>query len=186
MTLWFFILGLPLVVYGLMSLVCTDLTAKALIAFPRNKIAGWILCAAGWFFTAYECDTIGIDIFDSILKQFPGEVWILATVLTVLTCAWMENLLPIRGVCALFMLFPAELFPMIRLCETEWRLALSIFAYTCAVIGMFGMFYPWHIRRAIAWRAASPFRMRAFGAVFLAVGTLFVVLGSLAAAGMIK
>ena len=54
----------------------------------------------------------------------------------------MENLLPIRGVSALFMLFPGEMFPMIRLCETPWRLTLVVFAYVCALAGMFGMFLP--------------------------------------------
>ena len=186
MTIWFFVLGLPLLAYGLASLVWTDRTAKALVAFPRNKWAGRILCAIGWFFTAYECDKIGIDIFDQFLKAFPGEVWILAVALTILTCWWMENLLPIRGVCALFMLFPAELFPAIRLCESSWRRALVIVAYVCLIIGMFGMFYPWQIRRALAWRAASPVRMRAFGVVFLAVGALLTVLGGLAAAGVIR
>ena len=186
MTIWFFLLGLPLLAYGLASLVLTDLAAKALVAFPRNKLAGQVLCAAAWFGTAYECDKIGIDIFDKFLKVFPGEVWILALVLTVLTCWWMENLLPIRGVCGLFMLFPAELFPMVRLCETPWRLALVVVAYVCCVTGMFGMFYPWRIRQALAWRAASPLRVRAFGLGFTAVGLLLTVLGALAAAGKIN
>lgn len=183
MTLWFFLLGLPLLAYGIASIAFTDLTAKAIVAFPRNRLAGRVLCAAAWFWTAYECDTIGVDVFDMILKRFPGEVWILALVLTVLTCLWMENLLPIRAVCGLFMLFPAELFPAVRLCATPWRTTLVAFAYVCAVIGMVGMFYPWHIRRAIAWRAEKPVRMRAVGGVFLVIGLLFVSLGVMAAAG---
>lgn len=186
MTFWFFFLGLPLLVYGLASVLKPDLTAKALLAFPRHRLAGQILCAVGWLWTAYECDTIGIDVFDKYLKVFPGELWILAIVLTILTCWWMENLLPIRGVCALFMLFPAELFPVIRLCDTPWRLALVVFAYICAAIGMFGMFYPWHIRRALAWRAAKRERVVGLGAVFLGTGALFLVLGACAAAGVLK
>lgn len=183
MTLWFFLLGLPLLGYGLASLLATNWTAKMLVAFPRCKQAGWVLCAVAWFWTAYECDTIGIDVFDKYLKVFPGQIWIMAIVLTVLTCWWMENLLPIRGVCGLFMLFPGEMFPMIRLCDTQWRLTLVVFAYICAITGMVGMFYPWRIRQALAWRAEKPIRVRAVGGVLTAVGALFVVLGSLAAAG---
>ena len=186
MTLWFLLLGIPLLGYGLVSLLFPQWTAKELVAFPRNRIAGIVLCAIGWFWTAYECDTIGIDVFDKFLKVFPGELWILAVVLTVLTCWWMENLLPIRGVCAIFMLFPGEMFPMIRLCDTQWRLTLVVFAYVCAIIGMFGMFYPWWIRKALAWRAESQVRVRGFGLVFAAVGALFLILGTCSAAGVIK
>lgn len=193
MTLWFFLLGFPLLGYGLASLLFTNWTAKMLVEFPRCKLAGYVLCAAAWLGTAYEVDTIGIDVFDKVVRRLwflkadiPGMVWILAIVLTVLTCMWMENLLPIRGVCGLFMLFPAELFPVIRLCDTQWRLVLVVFAYVCLVTGMFGMFYPWWIRKALAWRAEKPIRVRAVGGVLTAVGVLFLVLGSLAAAGIIK
>ncbi len=180
MTTWSFILGLPLVALGLAAVLATDRTSKALVAFPRCEPLGWALCAIGWFGTAYECDKIGIDIFDKFLKVFPGEVWLLAIVLTVLTCWWMANLLPIRGLCAIFMLFPAELFPAVRMCDTEWRLALVVFAYVCAIIGMFGMFYPWRIRQALAWCASSGARVKAFGGILLSIGALFCAIGAFA------
>ena len=50
-----------------------------------------VLTAIGWFWTAYECDTIGIDVFDMLLKRFPGQVWIMAAVLTYLTIIWMPK-----------------------------------------------------------------------------------------------
>ena len=141
----------------------------------------------------YEVDTIGIEVFDRIVRRLwffssdiPGMVWILAIVLTVLTCLWMENLLTLRALSALFMLFPAELFPAVRLCDTPWRLTLVVFAYVCAVTGMIGMFYPWHLRRAITWRVAKPARVMGFGAAYLAIGALFLVLGTLSATGAIK
>lgn len=179
MTTWFILLGLPTLALGLFALVLTSRAAELCVTFPRNKIAGWILCAVGWAWTAYECETIGIDVFDKFLKAFPMELPILAIVLTILTCWWMPNLLPIRGVSALFMLFPAELFPAIRLCETQWRLTLVVFAYICAIIGMYGMFYPWRIRQALAWIAAAPCRVRTCGAILAAIGALFMVLALL-------
>ena len=151
MTFWFFALGLPFAAYGAFAVARSSLAATALVA--------------------------GIEIFDRFLKAFTGELWILASVLTVLTCWWMANLLPIRGVAAIFMLFPAELFPVIRLEPTPWRLALVVVAYICAIIGMFGMFYPWRIRQALAWLAAAPGRVAASGVVCLAVGALLLALG---------
>ena len=177
MIFWFFALGLPFAAYGLFAVSRPSLAAQALVAFPRNRAAGVALCAVGWLWTAYELDTIGIEIFDRFLKAFPFELWILAGVLTLLTCWWMANLLPIRGVAALFMLFPAELFPVIRLEETPWRLALVVFAYLCASAGMFGMFYPWRIRQALAALASSPVCTAAAGALTLATGVLFLALG---------
>lgn len=177
MNLWFFLLGVPLLVYGVFAVARPSAMSKALVAFPRNRFAGYVLCASAWFFTAYELDTIGIEVFDRFLKAFPGQLWIMAIVLTVLTCWWMANLLPIRGICALFMLFPAELFPVIRLEETPWRLALTVFAYVCAVTGMFGMFYPWRIRQALAALASKTSAVAVYGAVHAAVGALFVALG---------
>ena len=73
-----------------------------------------------------------------------------------------------------------------RLCDTSWRLTLVVFAYVCAVVGMFGMFYPWHLRRALDWRTAKPSRVTAFGAAYLAIGALFLLLGAFSAAGTIK
>jgi hypothetical protein len=178
MTAWFLILGLPTLAAGLFALVFSTRAGDLCRTFPRNVLAGWILCAVGWILTAYECHTIGIDVFDKFLKAFPMELPILAIVLTILTCWWMPNLLPIRGVCALFMLFPAEMFPVIRLCDTQWRLALVVFAYACIVVGMYGMFYPWRIRQVLAWLASSPARVRAVGAICTAVGGLFVALSA--------
>lgn len=178
MTTWFFILGLPTAALGLFALFFTGSAARQCVAFPRNKLAGWALCAASWAWTAYECDTIGIDVFDKFLKAFPMELPILAIALTVLTCWWMPNLLPLRGVSAIFMLFPGEMFPAIRLCDTSWRLALVVFAYACAIAGMYGMFYPWRLRQFLAWLAASHVRVRTSGGVLAATGLLFVILGA--------
>ena len=193
MTFWFFALGVPLFGYGLFTVVRPQAATRFLLALPRHRTAGQALCAAAWLWTAYEIDTIGIEVFDRIVRRLwffqsdiPGMVWILAIVLTVLTCLWMENLLTLRAISALFMLFPAELFPAVRLYDTPWRLTLVVFAYVCAVVGMIGMFYPWHLRRALTWRAAKQSRVRGFGATYLALGSLYLVLGALSATGAIK
>jgi uncharacterized protein YjeT (DUF2065 family) len=177
MTTWFFILGIPLTALGFFAVVRSSLAAKALVAFPRNRPAAIALCALAWIGTAYELDTIGIEVFDRFLKAFPFQLWIMAFILAVLTCWWMPNLLPIRGLAAIFMLFPAEMFHVIRLEPTQWRLVLVIIAYICIVTGMFGMFYPWRIRQFFAWVAEKPSRTLAAGAVVHAVGVLCFVLG---------
>jgi hypothetical protein len=177
MTTWFFLIGIPMAAFGAFAAFRPSLAARALVAFPRNRAAGVALCALGWLGTAYELDTIGIEVFDRFLKAFPFELWILAFVLTVLTCWWMPNLLPIRGLSAVFMLFPAEMFHVIRLEPTDWRLVLVSIAYVCIVAGMFGMFYPWRIRQFLAWLAEKRSRVAIAGCPVLAAGALCFVLG---------
>ena len=193
MTFWFLVLGVPLFGYGLFTVIRPQMATRFLQTFPRNRTAGQVLCAAAWLWTAYEIDTIGIEVFDRIVRRLwffssdiPGMVWILAIILTVLTCLWMENLLSLRALSALLMLFPAELFPAVRLYNSSWRLTLVVFAYVCAVIGMFGMFYPWHLRRTLTWRVAKPTRVLCFGVAYLAIGALYLLLGTLSATGAIK
>ena len=117
-----------------------------------------VLTAVAWFWTAYECDTIGIDVFDLLLlKARTGGtfVWVLAAVLTYLTIIWMPKNLLTRSVMGIFMLLPAELFKFTRprLPESGFApiLLLVGFAYLLAIIGMYGMFYPWRIETALKW-----------------------------------
>ncbi len=119
-----------------------------------KKILTWVLVVVAWFWTAYECDTIGIDVFDMLLKRFPGQLWIMAAVLSYLTIIWMPKNLLTRAVMGIFMLIPAEVLPLVRPHLPESGFApiqlLVAFVYVLAVIGMFGMFYPWRVEAALA------------------------------------
>ena len=112
-----------------------------------------VLVVIAWFWTAYECDTIGIDVFDMLLKRFPGQVWIMAAVLPYLTIIWMPKNLLTRAVMGIFMLIPAELFKVTRPLVPDSGFApiqiVVVLAYVLAVIGMYGMFYAWRIEAAL-------------------------------------
>ena len=114
-----------------------------------------VLTAIGWFWTAYECDTIGIDVFDMLLKRLPGQLWIMAAVLTYLTIIWMPKNLLTRSIMGIFMLIPAELFKITRPMLPDGGFApvqiVVAIAYVLAIIGMYGMFYPWRIETALKW-----------------------------------
>ena len=119
----------------------------------RVPLAAKILTAVAWFWTAYECDTIGIDVFDMLLKRFPGQLWIMAAVLTWLTIIWMPKHLLTRSIMGIFMLIPAELFKITRPMLPESGFApvqvIVVVAYILAIIGMYGMFYPWRIEAVL-------------------------------------
>ena len=122
---------------------------------PKKKVMTAVLVVVAWFWTAYECHTIGIDVFDMLLKRFPGQLWIMAAVLSYLTWIWMPQHLLTRAIMGLFMLIPAELFKLTRPLVPESGFApvqlLVGLAYVLAIIGMYGMFYPWRIERALTW-----------------------------------
>ena len=119
---------------------------------PRKLLTA-VLVVLAWFWTAYECDTIGIDVFDMLLKVFPGQLWIMAAVLSWLTWIWMPKHLLTRAVMGIFMLIPAELFKFTRPMLPDGGFApvqvVVAVAYVLAIVGMYGMFYPWRIEKAL-------------------------------------
>ena len=162
-------MGLPLLAFGGGCLLCPEKTVKAVERFETSKAAAAVLTVVGWFWTAYECDTIGIDVFDMLLKRFPGQVWIMAAVLSYLTIIWMPKNLPVRALTGLMMLMPAELFKVTRLYRPASGPAaihvVVIFAYAAAVVGMYGMFYPWRLEKAFALVAARRTPLRLLGGI---------------------
>ena len=120
-----------------------------------KKVLTAVLVVIAWFWTAYECHTIGIDVFDMLLKRFPGQVWIMAGVLSYLTWIWMPKYLLTRAIMGIFMLIPAELFKVTRPMLPDSGFApvqiVVVIAYILAIIGMYGMFYPWRIETALKW-----------------------------------
>ena len=121
-----------------------------------RKALTWVLVAVAWYWTAYECATIGVDVFDMILlKEKTGGafVWLLATGLIPLTVAWMPKCLLTRAIMGIFMLIPAELFKFTRPILPDSGFApvqiVVVAAYVLAVIGMYGMFYPWRIEAVL-------------------------------------
>ena len=118
-----------------------------------KKILTRVLVVIAWFWTAYECDTIGIDVFDMLLKRFTGQLWIMAAVLSYLTIIWMPKNLLTRAIMGIFMLIPAELFKVTRPMLPDSGFApvqiVVVIAYILAIVGMYGMFYPWRIESVL-------------------------------------
>ena len=152
---WGLFLGMPLLAFGGAAFFASAKTSAFVDWFKTSRRVALALTIIGWFWTAYECDTIGIDVFDMLLKRFPGQLWIMAAVLSYLTFIWMPKNLPVRALTGILMLIPAELFKTTRLLvPASGFAAVHVFvvtAYVGAVIGMYGMFYPWRLERGMAW-----------------------------------
>ncbi len=180
-TFWGLILGLPILAFGGAVFRSTEKTSQFIEWFKSSRAVALALTVFAWFWTAYECHTIGIDVFDMILKRFPGQLWIMAAVLSWLTFIWMPANLPVRALTGILMLIPAELFKATRPVLPDSGFAavhiLVITAYIGAVVGMYGMFYPWRLEKGMRWFQDSPIRFKVLGALCVAWGAALVVTG---------
>ena len=184
---WGSILGLPCLAFGGVLLFSPSLASKLFGAFRSSRAAAAVLATSAWFWTAYELDIIGIEAFDRFTKMFPGELWILAAVLSYLVCAWMPKNLPVRALSGILMLVPAELFKTTRLYRPESGVAFAAAdvivaaAYLGAIAGMYGMFYPWRIEKAFDIVVSRNAAARIAGAALAAAGAaVFAISLSLA------
>lgn len=151
--IWGLMLALPLLAYGALAVWSPGKARDFATWFETSRRVAATLTVVAWFWTAWELDHIGIDVFDMFLKRFPGELWLLAAVLSYLTVIWMPKSLSVRALTGILMLFPAALFRSTRLLVPESGVApvhiLVVFAYLAAVTGMYGMFYPWRLEKGL-------------------------------------
>lgn len=181
MIVWGLMLSVPILAYGILLMSAPGKARSFNAWYETSKPVALVLTVIAWFWTAYELDTIGIDVFDAILKRFTGEVWFLAALLSYLTYIWMPKNLPVRALTALLMLFPASLFRTTRLLLPESGVGavhvFIVFAYIAAIVGMYGMFYPWRLEKGLALVVKTDARARIFGAVLSLVGIALLLSG---------
>ena len=185
-TIWGLILGIPLLAFGGVAAFSPSMACRFTHWYRENRTVAAVLTACAWFWTAYECDTIGIEAFDRFTKFFPGELWILACVLTYLTVIWMPKNLPVRALTGLLMLFPAELFKTTHLYRPPvgtWFAAVDLFvvtAYVAAVVGMYGMFYPRRLEKGMDLVFSHATLARILGGLCAVLGIALIVIGCFA------
>ena len=181
MIFWGLLLGLPVLAFGGVAVYSPALISRFIEWFKSSRSVALALTVLAWFWTAYECDTIGIDVFDMILKRFPFQLWIMAGVLSWLTFIWMPGNLPVRALTGILMLIPAELFKATRpILPDGGFAAVHIFvvtAYIGAITGMYGMFYPWRLEKGMGLLQNRPALFRVVGALCVGLGVAIVAAG---------
>ncbi|MGN0855064.1 MAG: hypothetical protein ACI4R9_06060 [Kiritimatiellia bacterium] len=182
--LWGIVLGVPLLAFGGVTFFSPRLSQSFTEAFRTSRACAAVLTCIAWLWTAYECATIGIDVFDALLlKEKSGGifVWVLAVVLSYLTIIWMAKHLPVRALCGILMLIPSELFkvtrPLLPAHGFDSIQLLVAVVYLGAVVGMYGMFYPWRLEKGLDIVFRRNWRARVLGGICLGLGFTCLILG---------
>lgn len=195
MTYWGILLGLPLLAFGGVYAFAPSKGRSFTNRFENSKAAAVVLTVLAWAWASYEIGTFDVNIVREFLGGLQGpfkpvvgvlafafdHFWMLAPVLAYLTVIWMPKNLPVRALTAILMLFPALMFRTTRLLVPESGFApVHLFvatAYMAAVVGMYGMFYPWRIEKALAFMTRTDGLARAVGFVFAAWGVALAATG---------
>ena len=184
MIFWSLVIGLPLLAYGGALFFCSEGVKRFSHWFENSRAVAAALTIPAWFWTAYECHIIGIDVFDRFTKIFPGQLWIMAAVLSWLVIIWMPKNLSVRALCGILMLMPKTLFDtthLYRPCAGTVFAPVDVFvyvAYVLLIVGMYGMFYPWRAEKFLDMILAKVWSQRLFASILVVVGTSLIVIGS--------
>lgn len=143
-------------------------------AFPRSKVAGWILTAVDLAWVGWLLKTNSLGGYEYLKPLTYGAL----PVLFFLSVFLMDDLLAARALGGLLMLLPGPLLEAARFHESSWRLILVGVAYVMAIEGMALMLSPYLMRKTTESLLGTDGRCRAWGAI---AGVLSIVLVGLGA-----
>ena len=163
--------GLLLVVHGA-AMLKPAATARALRVFPRNKIAGWVLATLALVWAGWLVYKMPLGRFDHL------KPWLFLVTPGVIfgTYTYMEELLAVRALGGLLLLYPAPVLAQARLSDSDWSVVMSLVCYALVIKGMLLVLNPWMFRKGVAWLTFSDWRLRLFGIIGTAFDLLLIVL----------
>ncbi len=194
-TIWGFLLGLPLLAFGGVALFSRAHAVRFVDWFKTTRLVAIVLTTLAWLWTAYEIHTFGVNIFREFFIGVPllghlmaalafvyDHFWAVTPVLIYLTVIWMPQSLAMRALTGILMLIPAELFKTTRFLLPEAGFAavhvFVVAAYLGAIVGMYGMFYPWRLEKALGLILSRAWATRLLGGFCAALGLALVLVGT--------
>lgn len=144
-------------------------------AFPRDKVAGWILTVIAMAWTSLWLPVMLGDFVPALAPGLLPYIQIFFIVAVIATGFALNNLLACRAAGLIMVLVPAPLLSAAQWNVSPWRLPVIVTAYAIAVAGMFVVSRPWYLRDAITYANATPKRTRLFSAAFALLGVLLAI-----------
>ena len=175
------LLGVFLAAVSGYSLAKPDAVARALRAFPRANVPGYMLmlAATAWFLWNIRIE----DMAD--YREIKHWFYIGFGAVGIGSCIFLRDFLAVRGL-AVFMLLLAKLMLdtqrnyMLAAPEaymSQWRLVFAVWAYMIIVMSMWLVISPWRMRDMIEWMLAKSGRLAAKSWFRLGFGILLIALG---------
>ena len=163
------------VLFMLMHLPCIikpKLAQKILKAFPRNKLAGWILTTVTLVWAAYLLNLTPLGKFD-VIKDY----LLIATPVAIgLIIYFMDELLAARALGGLLILLPAPMLTATRTSDSPLRLIIVIIAYIMVIAGIIFILNPYKLRNLFAKLLGADSSTRIVGLSGAIIGLLLIIL----------
>ena len=166
------ILGSCIVLANLPLLAAPATARRMLAAFPRSQWLGWILAIVAIAWSAWLVNEMELGSFN----KYKIALYVVAPVLLVLVCFFMEELLAVRALGGLLMLVPAPLLDIARWHDSSSRLVVTVLAYVMVVAGMTLILCPYVFRKTAERFTATDLRCRLSGGAGFVLGAVVVAL----------
>lgn len=162
---------------GLLSMFRAGPFARGLAAFPRSRLWGIVLTAAGLIWSALLIQNMTLGE----IGKYKWTLVILTPVSFFLIIQYLEELLASRALGGLLMLAPVAMVDAARWHPSPWRLVVVSVAYAMVVIGMWLMLCPFKFRIWTSTLFERDGRRRLASAILLIIAALLAVSGVMTA-----
>ena len=150
-----------------------------LAAFPRNKIAGWVLTAIDLVCAALLLLEMKIEFIEARRNL----IYLAVPAAFALVAVFMDELLAARALGGFLLMFPAPLLDAARQSVSPWSLVIKIFCYIAVVAGMTLVMSPYMFRKIIGRLTINELRCRITGAAGLSFAIFLIMLALTAFGG---
>ncbi len=162
-------LGLPQI-WGLLKPASFG---SALRGFPRSEKWGYplMLLATAWFVWNLKQENI------SDFAAWKPLMLVGFAAIGVLTCIFVRDFLPVRGLAILLLLLAKVVLDLQRWAGTDWKNVVTVLAYIWVLAGVVLTISPWWLRDWIHWMTVNETRVRIGCGLRLVLALWLIVLG---------
>ena len=168
------LLGALGVLAGIAMLVFPAALRRGLAAFPRSRVPGWLLTAAGLFWVAWVVHHAALGRFEFLKPVIPFA----AVALFGAMVFFLDELLAPRALGGLLLLVANPVLQGVRWADSAWRVVPVLVAYAWVVAGCALMLHPWLFRKTVDRFLGSAAVLRRYGVGKLMAGAALLAVGA--------
>lgn len=156
---------------GLPMLLAPAASQRALAAFPRNRVAAWILTALDLAWVVFIMSHAELGLFNILKPYLP-----IAGIAVFAAIVWgLDELLAVRALGGLLLLLGDPILDAVRWTGGAWPIAAAVLAYLLVIVGAVWVLWPWKFRQTHELLTRTPLRWRIWSALWIAIGLAVAV-----------